>query len=480
MSLETLENLAPLLADPSPIDQELARRHLEDFIRYTFPTYDFGWFNEELSETLTQFVKDVVDGKQPRLMIFAPPRSGKSEQVSRRLPAWALGKYPNLQIIATSYSSSLASRMNKDVQKIIDSDLYADIFPNTKLNGRNAKSGATRNSELFEIVDNDGSYRSAGVLNGITGMGADIGIIDDPVKDAKEAGSKVYRNSVYEWYTSTFYTRLSPKSGILLCMTRWHEDDLAGRLLKMDKEGVGDNWTVIDYPAIAKKDEKHRKKGEALHPSRYPLKHLLKIMRAVGSRVWNALYQGSPTAQTGSIFHVDKLTIVDAIPAGVIIRKVRGWDLAATKDDGDYTAGVLVGEGSDGRFYVLDVVRGQFSSLEVEQIIKATATRDGYNVDIHLPQDPAAAGKSWAQRLVSLLAGFTAKAERMVGDKILRSSAWAAQMEAGNVVLLRGAWNTEYIDEHRDFPYGANDDQVDAGADAFNEIAVGGTSMFDL
>ena len=201
MSLENLENLAPLLADPSPIDQELARRHLEDFIRYTFPTYDFGWFNEELSETLTQFVKDVVDGKQPRLMIFAPPRSGKSEQVSRRLPAWALGKYPNLQIIATSYSSSLASRMNKDVQKIIDSDLYADIFPNTKLNGRNAKSGATRNSELFEIVDNDGSYRSAGVLNGITGMGADIGIIDDPVKDAKEAGSKVYRNSVYEWYT---------------------------------------------------------------------------------------------------------------------------------------------------------------------------------------------------------------------------------------------------------------------------------------
>lgn len=472
--------MAKLLSDPSPIQQELARRNLQDFISYTFPDYDFGWFNEELADTLTQFVQDVVDGEQPRLMIFAPPRSGKSEQVSRRLPAWALGKYPNLSIIAASYSSSLASRMNKDVQRIIDTDRYADVFPETKLSGRNAKSGATRNSDMFEIVDHDGVYKSAGVLNGITGMGADIGIIDDPVKDAKEANSKVVRDAVYEWYTSTFYTRLSPKSGILLCMTRWHEDDLAGRLLEAAKNNEGDQWTVIDYPAIAKKDEKHRKKGEALHPTRYPLSHLLKIMKAVGSRVWNALYQGSPTAQTGSIFKVENLTIIDAIPAGVIIRRVRAWDLAASKDKGDYTVGVLIGEGSDGRYYVLDVVRGQYSSLEVEKIIKATATRDGYNVDIHLPQDPAAAGKSWAQRLVSLLAGYIVKAERMAGDKVVRSSAFAAQMEAGNVVLLRGAWNTAFIDEYREFPYGANDDQVDAGADAFSELAVGGTSMFDL
>lgn len=479
--MTSLEHYTQLLSNPKTIEQELSRRNLEDFIRYTFPDYDFGWFNEELAEKLTQFVQDVQDGKQPRLMIFAPPRSGKSEQVSRRLPAWALGKYPDMSIIAASYSDGLASRMNKDVQRIIDSDLYFDVFPNTTLSGRREKSSDyARNNKIFEIVGHKGSYKSAGVLNGITGMGADIGIIDDPVKDALQANSKTFRDSVWEWYTSTFYTRLSPKSGILLCMTRWHEDDLAGRLLKAAEEDNGDKWVVIDYPAIATKDEKHRKKGEALHPSRYPLKHLLKIMKAVGSRVWNALYQGSPIAQTGSIFKTDKLTIVDAIPAGVIIRKVRGWDLAATKDDGDYTAGVLVGEGSDGRFYVLDVVRGQYSSLEVEEIIKATASRDGYNVDVHLPQDPAAAGKSWAQRLVSLLAGFTAKAERMAGDKILRSSAWAAQMEAGNVVLLRGPWNTAFIEEYRDFPYGKNDDQVDGGADAFNEIAVGGTSMFDV
>src|SRR5699024_1678824 len=167
----------------------------------------------------------------------------------------------------------------------------------------------------------------------------DIGVIDDPVKDAKEANSKTYRDSVWEWYTTTFYTRLSPKSGILLCMTRWHEDDLAGRLLKAAENDDGDRWQVIDYPAIAEKDEKYRKEGEALHPERFPLSRLTKIMRAIGSRAWNALYQGRPTSKTGGVFLTDRFVTIDAIPAGVIIKRVRAWDFAATKDGGDYTVG---------------------------------------------------------------------------------------------------------------------------------------------
>lgn len=480
MSLDSTPSLNPKL---QAIRAELASRNLEDFIRFTYPNYDFGWFNEELAATLTQFVQDVVDGKQPRLMIFAPPRSGKSEQVSRRLPAWALGKHPDLQMIGASYSADLASRMSRDIQRIIDEDVYRDIFPDTTLNGRNTKTiagGALRNSDIFEIVGHKGAYRAAGVGGGITGMGADIGIIDDPVKDAKEANSKVYRDSVWEWYTSTFYTRLSPKSGVLLCMTRWHEDDLAGRLLKAAESGDGDQWQVFDYPAIAEKDEQHRKEGEALHPERYPLKHLLKIMRAVGGRVWDALYQGRPTSKTGGVFLTDRFITVDAIPAGVIIKRVRAWDFAATKDGGDYTVGVLIGEGSDGRYYILDVVRGQYSSLDVESVLKATASRDGYDVEIHLPQDPGAAGKAQAQRQVSLLSGYVAKSERMTGDKVTRAAAFAAQVEAGNVVLLRGSWNTTFTDELGDFPLGKHDDQVDAAADAFNELARGAATMFDL
>lgn len=476
MSLDSTPSLNPKL---QAIRAELARRNLEDFIRFTYPNYDFGWFNEELAASLTQFVQDVVDGKQPRLMIFAPPRSGKSEQVSRRLPAWALGKHPDLQFIGASYSADLANRMSRDVQRIIEGDNYDQIFPDVKL-PQKGDTNNTRTQDLFEIVSHKGAYRAAGVGGGITGMGADIGVIDDPVKDAKEANSKTYRDSVWEWYTTTFYTRLSPKSGILLCTTRWHEDDLAGRLLKAAEDGDGDQWLVIDYPAIAEKDEKHRKEGEALHPERFPLSRLTKIMRAIGSRAWNALYQGRPTSKTGGVFLTDRFITVDAIPAGVIIKRVRAWDFAATKDGGDYTAGVLMGEGNDGRYYILDVVRGQYSSLEVESVLKATASRDGYDVEIHLPQDPGAAGKAQAQRQVSLLSGYIAKSERMTGDKVTRAAAFAAQVEAGNVVLLRGAWNDEFINELGDFPLGKHDDQVDAAADAFNELARGAATMFDL
>lgn len=476
MSLDSTPPLNPKLQE---IRAELARRNLEDFIRFTYPNYDFGWFNEELAASLTQFVQDVVDGKQPRLMIFAPPRSGKSEQVSRRLPAWALGKHPDLQFIGASYSADLANRMSRDVQRIIESDNYADVFPDAKL-PQKGDTNHTRTQDLFEIVGHKGAYRAAGVGGGITGMGADIGVIDDPVKDAKEANSKTFRDSVWEWYTTTFYTRLSPKSGILLCMTRWHEDDLAGRLLKAAEIGDGDQWQVIDYPAIAEKDEKHRKEGEALHPERFPLSRLVKIMRAIGSRAWSALYQGRPTSKTGGVFLTDRFITVDAIPAGVIIKRVRAWDFAATKDGGDYTTGVLMGEGNDGRYYILDVVRGQYSSLEVESVLKATASRDGYDVEIHLPQDPGAAGKAQAQRQVSLLSGYIAKSERMTGDKVTRAAAFAAQVEAGNVLLLRGSWNDEFINELGDFPLGKHDDQVDAAADAFNDLARGAATMFDL
>lgn len=475
--MQNLEHLTPLLSDIKKVQAELARRNLRDFIEYTFPNYDFGWFNEELAEKLQQFVEDVIAGKQPRLMISAPPRSGKSEQVSRRLPAWALGKYPNLNIIASSYSADLANKMSKDVQRIMSDDPYQDVF-----GGRLPDKGGDlkRTQEEFDVVGGDGGYRGAGVGVGITGMGADIGIIDDPVKDAKEANSKTVRDAVWDWYTSTFYTRLSPNSGVLLCMTRWHEDDLAGRLLKAMAEGEGDEWEVVNYPAIAERDEEHRKEGEPLQPSRYPLERLQAIKKTVGTRVWNALYQNRPTSIEGDIFKTHMLQTIDAIPAGVIIKRVRAWDFAATKGGGDYTAGVLMGEGSDGRYYILDVVRGQFSPLEVEKTLKNTATRDGYNVSIHLPQDPAAAGKSDAQRKVSMLAGYDVKAERMNGDKVTRAIAFAAQVEAGNVVLLRGSWNKDFIDELNDFPLGKNDDQVDAASDAFNELSGRDYNMFDL
>jgi predicted phage terminase large subunit-like protein len=202
-----------------------ARLNLLPFIMWTKPDYDAGWFHYEVATKLDQFLQDVVDRKSPRLMIMAPPRHGKSELVSRRFPAYALGRYPDLTFIATSYSNDLASMMNRDVQKIIDQEEYAELFPQTTLSGSSvrtvtAKGSFLRNSEQFEIVDHKGAYKSAGVGTGVTGRGARVLMIDDPVKDAQEAYSTTTRQSIWDWYESTLKTRCEPGGGILLiqCM----------------------------------------------------------------------------------------------------------------------------------------------------------------------------------------------------------------------------------------------------------------------
>ena len=200
-----------------------ARLRLLPFILYTKPDYKAGWFHYILCEKLDQFLQDVMDEKSPRMMIMAPPRHGKSEAVSRRFPAFAFGRYPDLSFIATSYSNDLASTMNRDVQKVIDSEEYAQLFPGTRLSGSavrtvTAKGSYLRNSDNFEIVDHKGIYKSAGVGTGVTGRGARILVIDDPVKDAEEAYSPTTRKSVWNWYESTLKTRAEPGGGILLIM----------------------------------------------------------------------------------------------------------------------------------------------------------------------------------------------------------------------------------------------------------------------
>ena len=258
--------------------RSLARQTLLGFTLYTFPEYQAGWVHEEICQKLDDFLDKVKRKESPRLMLNMPPRHGKTEIISRRFPAYVLGRYPDTSIIATSYSSDLASRNNRDVQRVMDNNLYRNLFPDSTLSGKNSnkKDGTyLRNSDIFEVVGHKGVYKSAGVGAGITGMGGDILIIDDVFKDRQEANSPTIRDKVYNWYTSTLYTRLAPGGGILIILTRWHVDDICGRLLKKDKDDK--RWEVIDYPAIAIHDEPHRKKGEALHPERYPLKELLRI-----------------------------------------------------------------------------------------------------------------------------------------------------------------------------------------------------------
>lgn len=453
-----------------------ARRDLLAFTRYTMPDFQVSWHHQIVADHLTRFAR----GEIKRLMLFMPPRHTKSELVSRRLPAFIYGINPNARIIAASYSADLAQRMNRDVQRIIDTPEYGRLFPDTRLFGKNIRTVADgsylRNSDIFEIVGRDGVYRGAGIGGGITGMGFDYGIIDDPIKSRAEANSVTYRDHSWEWLRGVFYTRQQKGAGILLTVTRWHEDDLPGRLLALaDSNPNADQWVILRFPAIAD-GELHpgdpRSPGEPLWPGMYNLEQLNAIRATIGEFEWNAQYQQTPKAPEGNRFKRAWFPIVDVLPTDV--SRVRYWDKAATQDDGAYSAGVLLAyHEPSGKVYVEHVVRGQWSWYEREQIMKQTAEADRAQYGLipnWIEQEPGSGGKESAEATIRNLAGFIIQADRPTGAKDTRLEPFAVQAEAGNVALLRGVWNMGWIEEIVSIPSGKYRDQSDASAGAFNKL----------
>lgn len=401
------------------------------------------------------FLQGILDrvtaGEIKRLMVFMPPRHGKSENLTVRYPVFRLERDPKTRIIIGAYNATLASRFSRKARRIAEKriDLATD---RTAVDDWETAQG--------------GGVRAVGVGGGVTGMGADLIFIDDPVKSREEANSEVYREKVWQWYTDDLYTRLEPGGAIVLIMTRWHEDDLAGRILKSEKAG---NWTVVRLPALAEEnDPLGREEGEALCPERYDVAALEDIRGTQGGASFDALYQQNPTSREGAFFKVSMLGMVDAAPAS--LRCVRGWDTAATEGDGDWTAGVKIGQGADGIFYVLDVERGQWDTAQRNAVIRATAERDGAGVTIRGAQDPGSAGVDAKRAFVHMLAGFRVVVERASGAKEVRADPFASQVNAGNVKLVRGDWNKAFVEELRAFPRSKYDDQVDSAADAFNEL----------
>lgn len=432
-----------------------------------------GWVHREICETLEKFLQDVRDGKSPRLMISMPPRSGKSELVSRKFPAYAFGVDPDLQIIATSYGADMAQRFNRDVQRVIDNDLYKAAFPDTSLNAgksNNTKGAYIRTSELFEIVGHTGSYRSCGVGGGITGMGADILIIDDPVKDRKSANSATVRQSIYEWYTSTAYTRLSPGGGVIVMCTRWHVDDLLGMLLKEEQNG-GDKWHVINYPAIAEHDEPHRKAGEALHPERYPLESLLKIKGAVGSADWASLYQGRPTVLGGNIIKSGWFKRYKQLPE-LKYRLVDADTALKTKEANDFSVFGCGGLGKEGNLYITDWRRGKWEAPDLKRNaidfwIKQLAMKNGVCRDFCV--EDKASGTGLIQEIKRGTPPIPIRGIERDTDKLTRLQDVLGYIEAGRVYIPENApWVSDFIAECEAFRGDmkhAHDDQVDVLVD---------------
>lgn len=438
-----------------------ARKGLSYFTLHTKPDYLLGWVHKEICDELDRFLQDVADKKSPRLIITMPPRSGKSELVSRRFPAFALGRNPELQIIATSYSSDLSQRFNRDVQRVIDDEKYFDLFPNTRLSNSRVRTDSRgsyiRTSDLFEIVGHAGAYRSCGVGGGITGQGADILIIDDPIKDRAQAGSKTIRDSIWDWYTSTAYTRLSPGGGVIVMATRWHTDDLIGRLIQ--RMGEGDTFRIVNYPAIAEHDELHRKAGEALHPERYPLSTLLQIQKTIGSRDWEALYQQHPVPDGGALFKLEwfrRWTASNLPPE--FDHTLMSWDMTfKDSKNSDYVVGQVWGKKGP-NFYLLDQVRGQWDFVKTKEMVRVLAQK-WPRVVRKLVEDKAN-GSAVISELKSTVSGFVPITP--TESKEARASSVTPYFEAGNVFIpedTEAPWVPHYVSELLEFPAGSHDDQ---------------------
>jgi predicted phage terminase large subunit-like protein len=413
-----------------------SRGSLLSFTSYTNDQYQIASHHELIAAKLEAVERGEID----RLMIFMPPRHGKSELASKRFPAWCLGRNPRRQIIAASYNSDLANDFGRNVRNIVDEPEFRDVFPHVTL--------ATDSHAANRMNTNHGgAYVAAGVGTAVTGRGAHIALIDDPFKDREEADSERRRELVWDWYRSTLFTRLMPGGAIVLIQTRWHEDDLAGRLL----EAQGDQWDVLELPAI-------NKKNEALWPEWYPLPTLERIRDTVGAREWSALYQQQPQPDEGTFFQRDWFKEWEAKPA---LRYYGTSDYAVTDGGGDYTVHRIWGIDAEGCIYRVDGWRGQATSdVWIERKLDLIAKHKplawfGEGGVIQKAIEPALRRRMRERKIFCRLEWMPSMA-----DKPTRARSFQAYAASGRVYFEKDADLSEFLS----FPAGKHDDEVDTAS----------------
>ena len=441
-----------------------ARVRFPVFLDYSQPSYDRQWFHTLIADKCQQLLEGTLG--TDRLMLFVPPQHGKSEIVSRKFPAWALGINPLLKIVGSSYSADLAEQFSRSIQRTIDSSEYGEVFPNTYLNNQRVTTdknrGWVRKVDMFETVGFGGFYKAVGVGGSLTGTPADLGIIDDPVKDALEAGSLTYRNRIWDWYTDVFFTRLHNKSKQILIMTRWHEDDLAGRLLEREPE----KWTVVSIPAIREdmnNPEDPRQLGEALWEDRHSLERL-KDVEQRSPRTFAALYQQRPSIAGGNIIkrewfkHVkvsDFKRIYDGEPIVFFL------DTAYTDKTNNDPSGIIATCKIGGDLYITHAHKVHMKFPDLLRFIPQYVEAHGYSRRSTVRIEPKANGISVIDQLKETSGLNVVNTPSPKDSKETRLYAASPTVESGRVILVDGAWNEAFEDEICGFPAKPHDEYVD-------------------
>jgi predicted phage terminase large subunit-like protein len=401
-----------------------------------------------------------------------PPRHGKSELTSKYFPAWWLGNQPDSRVILASYEAKFAASWGRKVRDLLQSPIGATMGVKVR-NDSKASDG-------WNLQGRDGGMMTAGVGGPATGKGAHLFLIDDPVKNAEEAQSPTYRNRNWDWYTSTAYTRLEPGSVVVLIQTRWHQDDLGGRILSHAQES-GEKWTVLSLPALAEPgDLLGRQPGQALWPERFSVERLQSIRRTVGGYYFSALYQQQPTPASGGAFQrqwfkyhrpTDQAGIL-RLDSGSLVtlaesRRFGVLDLAfSTRKEADYT--VLGGFAADpaSNLLVMDLVRARMEAPQLVPLVRSFVER---NRLAYVCVEANGAQLAIVQALRN--AGVTVRSLRAEQDKITRSLTAQVRCESGQIFLPWGAsWLPEFEAELLSFPKSQHDDQVDVLSYAALEV----------
>lgn len=443
-----------------------ARGSLLGYTQATMPKYVVNWHHRVLAEHLEK----VRTGEIKRLLVLTPPRHGKTQLVSRHFPAYCLAKNPNEKIIGCSYSAGLARSINRDVQRILGTPQSQYAFPNLKLATTGNHDNKVKNTYTFETVGADGHYIAAGIGGSITGKGFTIGIVDDPIKNRKEAESKIVREAIWEWWTSTFLTRgegafAETEEGdneerIVVTLTPWNEDDLAGRILKNAKE-TGEEWTVLRFPAMSETvidpGDERTEPGIPLWPLKYSIEKLEKIKRTVGSRDWNALYQCRPASEKGDIFERQWFKWYDRedmVRADGLTLSVD----ASFKETGKSYVVIGLWARLGVKHYLADVWRKRAGFIDTVAAIRSFKDKEP-GIDTILIEDKAN-GSAILDTLDKEFNGLIPVDPE--GSKVARAKAVAPVVEGGDVYLPRGKmFSDEFVDELATFPNGTHDDQVD-------------------